>query len=424
MKRILSGIVLFVLVMTEAALGGDCITIHSRRPAIDDSTVPVNTSFYVELSAQLEFVCPQCKNRYYNSVAINPCPFCGSDKNPQTITHKIDKNSVTVQIQGNNQTITAINAGNFIPPYIGRTGYWNDYYHPRVQFFYAELDKQNDTEANWLAPNTTYTINVSASLENGRLLPAPANTYSFTTGALAQEPHAISFDMNLQANFIQWKGAFFNGFQQCSFNSTELYDNLPSWNLMNSVRNGQNVDNRPYPKAWSLQHDDRAFMQDVLEKETRHIKKMQTNTLNINEIVIEVEDYFGYWQYKNADGQEIVATGPDNPLSMHYKPGDLVLITDNQGAWAGTLARTRVASINDEEKKIIVVKNYTDYDTGQVWQLNLSASWINYSNADLIAKYPDCDPINNPQTCQGDPRDPGVFPPQKGIYLRKMGHRV
>ena len=315
------------------------------RPGADQTNVPLRTSFFFEFAVadQADAVLP-------GSVTMKLKPEGGSEFFVLKAKEKFQPNY----------------SGKFEP-----SSPWD-----KTKFLSVNIDAAKE-----LLPNTTYTLTLTATSRKGAVLRA-WSMWHFTTEP-APTTHTLSYDLNLSTAPVRWTGGFFSGFCKPSFCTTELYDRIPGYELMDEVR-------QQYPKAWSVQRDwwitgfqnAPAFLEPQLpnvvrELETRRITSIKKDNGNIR---IRVEDFFGHEQYGIPSGR---------PLSGDYHPGDVVQIVDGVNSAQGT-----VVSVNDK-KSAVILSNFPTPSGG--WK-------IAYTQA--LPK-------------KEDSRPPGLFPPG-GCYLRKF----
>ncbi|HEX8202776.1 MAG TPA: hypothetical protein VF590_20025, partial [Isosphaeraceae bacterium] len=232
-----------------------------------------------------------------------------------------------------------------------------------------------------LRPATTYTVRVTARTRAGAELTGDPGTWSFTTED-APRVRPVTFPLDLAAEPVPWRGAFFSGFGNILFN-TDAASFEPTYEWMDRARN-------EHPRAWSLQRDfwmtgtefqPQLFLNRlpnvVRERETRRIAALEPGA---DAVVLRVEDVFGHEQYGIPTGR---------PVSEDYHPGDEVLIADGIHD-----ARTVVITADDRDGTVTVHPVPTP-EGG--WRLAYSG----------------------PLPKREDPDAPGLFPPG-GCYLRKF----
>ncbi|MBM3335064.1 hypothetical protein FJY63_10430, partial [Candidatus Sumerlaeota bacterium] len=234
-----------------------------------------------------------------------------------------------------------------------------------------------------LEPATTYTARVSARSRNGAELPETAGAWTFATEA-APKTHTLTFPLDLGAEPVRWRGAFFSGICNVVF-CTQAATFGPTYDLMNEAR-------KQHPRAWSYQRDfwmtgtedqkPRAFLSPnlpniVRERETRRIAAMEQRKEGV---LLRVEDFFGHRQYGIPSGR---------PVSEDYHPGDEALIADGVHD-----ARTKVIAVDDKARTVLVGPIATP-DGG--WKIA----------------------YEGPLPKRENPDAPGLFPPG-GCYLRKF----
>jgi hypothetical protein len=193
-----------------------------------------------------------------------------------------------------------------------------------------------------LRPSTSYTVHVTARSRAGVELPEGKGTWAFTTEA-APRVHALTFPLDLKAEPVLWRGAFFSGFGNVSF-CTSAATFGPTYDVLAEAR-------KEHPRAWSLQRDfwmtgtehrPVAFFPQnlpnaVRERETRRIATMETRA---DGVLLHLEDLFDGAQY---------GIPPGRPVADDYHPGDEVLIADGVHD-----ARARVLGADDKARTVLV----------------------------------------------------------------------
>jgi len=317
------------------------------RPGSGETNVPLLTSYFFELA-----VADQTDDVLPNSMTMSLTP---------------QGQSAFYVLQANQQ---------FQPGYSGTLASAN------AAFANVKILAVNIDSTVALLPSTQYTVTLTATSAKGATFSGGQASYIFTT-----EPptatHNFAFGFDMTDPTTHWTGAFFTGFCQPSFCTSEFYGRVQGYQLMDEVRQWS-------PKAWSLQRDWWVTgYQDVpqflpsnqpnavRELETRRIDSIVDGASNT---ILHVEDFYGHEQYGIPSGRA---------LSVDYHPGDVVLIADGTNS-----AQSTVVAVDDAASTVAV---------GAVPPP--SGGW----NIDYVAPLPTVE----------DPTAPGLFP-RGGCYLRKF----
>jgi hypothetical protein len=240
---------------------------------------------------------------------------------------------------------------------------------------YAEL-------AGPLDAQTLYTAHVSARSRKGIELADSAASWSFTTEPVSAA-RRLAWSLDLAAEPVQWRGAFFSGLCNIVF-CTSAQTFGPTYDLMNEAR-------QRHPRAWSLQRDfwmtgteDRApgwfgshLPHIVRERQTRRITALEESEAGT---LLCIEDFFGHEQY---------GIPSNRPVGEDYHPGDEVLIADGVHDARATVIEA------DSEARTVLVSRVASPPGG--WKIEYTAPLPKRENPDA----------------------PGLFPPG-GCYLRKF----
>lgn len=194
-----------------------------------------------------------------------------------------------------------------------------------------------------LAAARGHRVDVYAETLDNVPIDTAQDSWSFTTRAsLGSAPFAWTVDLG--APPVTWDGWFFSGIVKPSFDTSRMFDQYDSYDLMDTVR-------AINPDAWSLQRDwpmTSDFWHNgvfdgnpnpVRERETRRITAIQT----INgRSVLAVED---------IEEGPLYGIAPGRPLSADYHPGDRVSIADRTKYEIAT-----VESVDDTNRRVVVSK--------------------------------------------------------------------
>ena len=321
----------------------------SPRPARDARDVPLRTSLYFELG---------------RSGKANPV----QDVNPDSV-------AVRIQAQGGDAVELLRPGQRFAKAGSGWLKTKGDLSGGKTLAVYIE-------PARPFKPATTYSVQVSASIQGGAGQAENAGTWNFTTEP-APSIQALEFPVNLRDAPVRWHGQFFSGLCNVVF-CTQAANYGPTHDLMADAR-------KQHPRAWSYQRDfwptgteyrpvpllPPLLPNIVRERETRRIAAIEPREASI---VLRVEDVFGHQQYGIPTGR---------PVAEDYHPGDEVLIADGVHD-----ARTKVLTVDGPAGTVTVAPI-----------ANPAGGW-------KIA-------YEGPLPVREDPDAPGLFPPG-GCYLRKF----
>ncbi|UCF69212.1 MAG: hypothetical protein JSV80_08010 [Acidobacteriota bacterium] len=228
---------------------------------------------------------------------------------------------------------------------------------------YHNIDRSADKgEAVYLVPDdpllfsTTYTVTVYAETTTGEPINPAQDSFSFTTRAEIIDP-SISWSVDLQGPTVSWHGWFHSGILKPNFNTSRVFDQLDSYDLMDTVT-AINPDAFSLQRDWPLTGD--FWMNGVFdgqpnvvrEQETRQITQVQTLASNTVLTVTDLEE------------GPLYGIPPDRPLSSDYHPGDLVTVTD-----ASHYESAEVLSVDDNARTVTVSRL-----TSSIWYCSYSGS--------------------------------------------------
>jgi len=212
----------------------------------------------------------------------------------------------------------------------------------------------------------TYRVDVYAETRDGVPIDPASDSWSFTTRVAIADP-TVSFAVDLAGPVVHWNGWFFSGLLKPSFDTSRLFDQPDSYDLMDATR-------AKNPDAWSLQRDwpltsdywhNGVFdgnPNPVRERETRRVVEVRNQG---QRTLLTVEDL--------PEGP-LFGIAPNRPLADDYHAGDLVTVADRQ-----KYEIARVVSV-DEANRIVRVAQMT----------TLPSAWI--------LDYPGSHPADNPAT--------------------------
>ncbi len=205
---------------------------------------------------------------------------------------------------------------------------------------------------NPLDPNRLHTVSVYAETLDGVPINTAADSWSFTTRPMILDP-TVSWDVDLTGPTVHWEGWFFTGILKPDFNTSRLFDQLDSYDLMDTV-------NAINPDAWSLQRDwpltGDYWHNGVFDGNPNPVREMETRQI----IAIENKGKKTLLTVKDLEEGPLYGIPPDRPLGDDFHTGDLVTIADRE--------KYEVAEVQGVDEHAGVVK------VSQL--LNLPASWI------------------------------------------------
>lgn len=185
-----------------------------------------------------------------------------------------------------------------------------------------------------LDPGRSYTVEVYAETLDGQVIDPGQDSWTFTTRPVIADP-TVSWAVDLDGPVVHWEGWFFTGILKPDFNTSRLFDQLDSYDLMDTVT-------AINPDAWSLQRDwpltsdywhNGVFdgnPNPVRERETRRVVEMTSTLAETTLTVTDLEE------------GPLYGIAPGRPLSEDYHPGDVVTVADREKSEA-----TRVRRVDD-----------------------------------------------------------------------------
>jgi hypothetical protein len=297
------------------------------RPGRDQEDVPLNTSFFFQLSMK------------------------GKES-----TDTVVENSVSLQLEpADGKIIDVLKPGReFCEGFSGKVFRGGRRGAGSTVVVYAD-------SAISLDPLTSYTAHVKAESKGGAVMEPMWVPWRFVTEA-APKTHPLAFTLDTGAKPIKWHGGFFTGFCKPSF-CTSASNRIPSYDLMDEVR-------KKHPKAWSLQRDftmtsmmrQPQFLSGgagnaVRERETRRITAMEKRE---DGILLRLKDVFGHEQYDIPSNR---------PITADFHPGDEVLIADGV---SDTRAMVRAIIEDGETAKSILLAPFDAPE--EAWKIAYSGS--------------------------------------------------
>lgn len=180
---------------------------------------------------------------------------------------------------------------------------------------YVELETPLDT-------NRLYTVEVWAQTLDGVPIDPAQDSWSFTTRPPIADP-TVSWSVNVGAPTVHWEGWFFTGILKPDFNTSRLFDQLDSYDLMDTV-------SAINPDAWSLQRDwpltSDYWHNGVFDGNPNPVREMETRQ------IVAIENKGPRTELTVVDLEEAPLYGipPNRPLSDDYHAGDIVALADRE----------------------------------------------------------------------------------------------
>jgi hypothetical protein len=281
------------------------------------------------------------EDRAFGRIHVNPVPrpYDGRvDITPRTTLYfellVPDENGEAGKIDPDTITATLVPEGGDPAPMLTEgqvfaAGFTGDVFHG------IEAGDENG-EAVYIAPDAPldyargYTVEVEAATYDGVAIDPSADSWAFETRPQIGDP-TVSWTVDLQAPTVHWNGWFFSGLLKPDFDTSRLFDQLESYELMDAVTETN-------PDAFSLQRDwpltsDYWHNGDIdgnpwpvgdLDGNPNPVRERETRQ------VIAVDDSTGNTVLTLTDLEEgpLYGIPPGRPLSADYQPDQLVTIAD------------------------------------------------------------------------------------------------
>lgn len=197
------------------------------------------------------------------------------------------------------------------------------------------------TPAAPLDPSRRYTVEVFARTLDGVAIDPTKKSWSFTTrAALGSAP--FTWTVDLAAPTLAWQGWFFGGIGKPSFDTSRMFDQFESYDLMAAGR-ARNPAVWEWQRDWPMTSD---FWHNgvfdgnpnpVREQETRRITAVQHLS---SSTVLTVAD---------LPERALYGIAANRPLSADYHAGDIVTIADRSKSEQAT-----VSSVDDVRRRVTV----------------------------------------------------------------------
>jgi xylan 1,4-beta-xylosidase len=213
-----------------------------------------------------------------------------------------------------------------------------------------------------------YTVEVEAVTFDGVPIDPAADSWSFTTRPEITDP-TVTWSIDLDAPTVHWQGWFFSGLLKPDFNTSRLFDQFESYDLMDGVT-ATNPDAFSLQRDWPLTSDywhngdlkDNPWPVGDLDGNPNPVRELETRR------VIAADDSAGVTRLTLADLPEgpLFGIPPNRPLSADFQPNDLVTIGDRE-----KYADAVVQSVDDEANVVVVSPIQTPADS---WILDYEGS--------------------------------------------------
>jgi hypothetical protein len=192
-----------------------------------------------------------------------------------------------------------------------------------------------------LDPARSYTVEVYAETLDGVPIDPAFDSWSFTTRPVISDP-TVRWSVDLAGPTVSWRGWFFSGLVKPNFDTSRLFDQLDSYDLMDAVRAAN-------PRAWSLQRDwpltSDYWHNGVFDGNPNLVRERETRR------IVAIENRGNRTLLTVADLEEgpLYGIPPNRPLGDDFHVGDRVTIADRE--------KYEVAEVRgvDEQARIVKV---------------------------------------------------------------------
>jgi hypothetical protein len=316
------------------------------------------------------------EDRVFGRIHVNPVPRpydARADITPATTLYfelmvpdengdagKIDPDTITATlVPDGGDTVTMLTEGQ-----VFAAGFTGKIFH--------DIDSGEDNgEAVYIAPDSpldldrTYTVEVYCETHDGVPIDPAADSWWFGTRAEITDP-TVSWSIDLAAPTVHWDGWFFSGLLKPDFNTSRLYDQFESYDLMDEVR-AVNADAFSLQRDWPMTSD--YWHNGILDGNPNVVRERETRQ------IVAVEDGEDETTLTLTDLEEgpLYGIPPGRPLSEDYHVGDVVTIADR------------------EKHEVATVRSVDD-DAGTV-----KVSALETPAADWILEYEGSHPPGNPE---------------------------
>lgn len=182
-----------------------------------------------------------------------------------------------------------------------------------------------------LDPDRSYQVRVHARTRNGVPISAGKDSWRFRTRGLISYP-SIDVSVDLAAPTVAWEGWFFTGICKPNFGTSRLFDQLDSYDLMDSV-NALNAD------AWSLQRDwpvtSDYWHNGIFDGNPNPVREKETRQV----VAVMDTDDVTLLKVKDLEEGPLYGIPPDRPLADDFHPGDVVTVADRGRFETATVLR-------------------------------------------------------------------------------------
>ena len=230
---------------------------------------------------------------------------------------KIDSDLTTVTLvpEGGNPVPVLLSGGIFTPGFDGEVMQGidsNDYNGDAVYV----------TSARTLDPARRYTVEVYAETLDGVPIDPSCDSWSFTTRPVIEDP-TVDWEVDLAGPTVHWEGWFFTGILKPDFNTSRLFDQLDSYDMMDTV-------NAINPDAWSLQRDwpltSDYWHNGIFDGNPNPVRERETRQVVL---VVNAGDRT-LLRVTDLEEGPLYGIPPGRPLSDDYNEGDIVTVADRE----------------------------------------------------------------------------------------------
>ncbi|RMF72995.1 MAG: hypothetical protein D6738_09930, partial [Acidobacteria bacterium] len=195
--------------------------------------------------------------------------------------------------------------------------------------FFLDLDRGADqglgvyvVPADPLAAATGYRIDVYAETLDGVPIDPAQDSWRFTTRAAIADP-TVSWTVDWNDATVTWDGWFLSGLLKPNFNTSRLFDQLDSYDLMDTVT-AINPDAFSLQRDWPLTGD--YWMNGVWDGNPNVVRERETRR------IVDIQAVSGQTLLFVTDLEEgpLYGIPPGRPPSDDYHVGDVVSVADRE----------------------------------------------------------------------------------------------
>ena len=193
--------------------------------------------------------------------------------------------------------------------------------------FFLDLDRGEDqglgvyaVPAEPLAPSTAFRVDVFAETFDGVPIDPGQDSWGFATRAPITDPD-VSWSVDWNDPTVAWDGWFLSGLLKPNFDTSRLFDQLDSYDLMDTVT-AINPDAFPLQRDWPLTGD--FWMNGVWDGNPNVVREKETRR------IVDIQAVSGRTLLFVTDLEEgpLYRTPPGRPPSADYHVGDVVGVAD------------------------------------------------------------------------------------------------